>query len=146
MIAIDTNILVAAHRADHAQHLAADAALRELCTLSTSWALPWPCVHEFLGIVTHPRIWSRPTPLDQALEAIDRWRRLPFVHTLSESEGYWPVLNDLVLAAAIAGPRIHDARIAALCLHHGISELWTADRDFSRFSRLRTHNPLVAHG
>jgi uncharacterized protein len=84
--------------------------------------------------------------LDQALEAIDRWRRLPIVHTLSESEGYWPVLNKLVLAAAITGPRIHDARIAALCLHHGISELWTADRDFSLFNRLRTRNPFVVCG
>jgi predicted nucleic acid-binding protein len=33
--------------------------------------------------------------------------------------------------------------IAALCLHHGVSELWTADRDFTRFPALRTHNPLV---
>jgi uncharacterized protein len=56
MIAVDTNILIAAHRADHAHHIPADAALRELCTSNTSWALPWPCLYEFLGIVTHPRI------------------------------------------------------------------------------------------
>lgn len=143
MIAIDTNILVAAHRADHPRHLQADAALRELCTRGTPWALPWPCVHEFLGNVTHARIWPQPTPPVQALEALDRWRRLPFVHPLSEGEGYWAILADLVRAAGITGPRIHDARIAALCLHHGVRELWTADRDFSLFPRLRTRNPLV---
>jgi len=143
MIAIDTNILVAAHRADHLQHALADAALRELCGRGESWALPWPCVHEFLSIVTHQRIWPKPTPCDQALEAIDRWRRLPFVHPLSEDTDYWPVLCGLVRAAAIVGPRIHDARIAALCLQHGVRELWTADRDFSRFPSLRTRNPLV---
>ena len=52
-------------------------------------------------------------------------------------------LRDLTLAGIISGPRIHDARIAALCLHHGVSELWTADRDFSLFPQLRTRNPLV---
>jgi predicted nucleic acid-binding protein len=42
-----------------------------------------------------------------------------------------------------AGPR-KPSRLAALCLDHGARELWTADRDFSRFPRLRTRNPLVA--
>lgn len=143
MIALDTNILVAAHRADHPYHLPADAALRELCEAGTTWGLPWACAHEFLGNVTHPRIWRVPTPFDQALEALDRWLRLPFVRTLSESEGYWPVLHKMVHTAGIIGPRIHDARIAALCIHHGVRELWTADRDFSRFPKLRIHNPLV---
>ena len=143
MIAIDTNVLVAAHRADHPHHRPADAALRELCVAAIPWALPWPCVHEFLGNVTHPRIWPVPTPVDDACEAIERWRRLPSVHTLAESDGYWPILQDLVRFGSITGPRIHDARIAALCLHHGVRELWTADRDFSRFPKLRTRNPLV---
>jgi predicted nucleic acid-binding protein len=39
---------------------------------------------------------------------------------------------------------VHDARIAALCLQHGVRELWSADRDFNRFPALRTRNPLVA--
>jgi predicted nucleic acid-binding protein len=53
-------------------------------------------------------------------------------------------LRPLLLAARIAGPRVHDARVAALCLQHGVRELWTADRDFSRFAELRAINPLVA--
>jgi len=110
VIAIDTNVLVAAHRADHPHHRPADAALRELCVAAIPWALPWPCVHEFLGNVTHPRIWPVPTPVDDACEAIDRWRRLPSVHTLAESDGYWPILQDLVRFGSITGPRIHDAR------------------------------------
>jgi hypothetical protein len=43
----------------------------------------------------------------------------------------------------ITGPAVHDARVAALCLAHGVRELWTADRDFSRFPRLRAVNPLL---
>ena len=52
-------------------------------------------------------------------------------------------LRDLAVRAKLSGPRIHDARIAALCLHHGVRELWTADRDFSAFPKLKTRNPLV---
>ena len=143
MIAIDTNILVAAHRADHMHHRPADAALREMCLAGIPWALPWPCAHEFLGNVTHPRIWRVPTPVNEALEALNRWQQLPFVRMLSEGEGYWPLLRELIRGGGIVGPLVHDARVAALCLHHGVRELWTADRDFSRFPKLRTRNPLV---
>ena len=65
------------------------------------------------------------------------------LHILSESPGYFDKLRNLALAAKLSGPRIHDARIAALCLHHGVRELWTADRDFSAFTKLKTRNPLV---
>jgi len=46
----------------------------------------------------------------------------------------------------IAGPQVHDARIAALCRDHGVHELWSADRDFSRFAGLAVVNPLVGGG
>jgi len=46
-------------------------------------------------------------------------------------------------AGQIVGPRVHGARIAALCLQHGVRELWTADRDFSRFPQVKTLNPLL---
>jgi uncharacterized protein len=62
---------------------------------------------------------------------------------ISEGETYWIELSRLVLDGKIAGPVVHDARIAALCLSHGVRELWSADRDFSRFPRLRTRNPLL---
>ena len=59
---------------------------------------------------------------------------------LKEGEDYWTTLRALVTAAKIAGPKIHDARVAALCLQHGVAELWTADRDFSRFPKIgRAH-------
>jgi predicted nucleic acid-binding protein len=52
-------------------------------------------------------------------------------------------LLELLVRARVAGPKVHDARIAALCLDHGVSELWTVDRDFSRFP-LVTRNPLAS--
>ncbi len=65
------------------------------------------------------------------------------LYLLSESPGHFDTLRDLAPAARLSGPRIHVARIAALCLHHGVRELSTADRDFSTFPQLKTRNPLV---
>lgn len=62
---------------------------------------------------------------------------------LAEDRHHWPQLPDLILRASLQGPMVHDARVAALCLVHGVRELWSADRDFSRFPDLRVRNPLV---
>jgi toxin-antitoxin system PIN domain toxin len=144
LIAIDTNILVHAHRADSPQHAAASRCLTELAEGSASWGLPWPCLHEFFGIVTHPRVYAPPTPTSKALAQIDAWLESPTVALLTESSTHWPTLKALLTAGRISGPRVHDARIAALCLRHDVHELWTADRDFQRFPKVRTRNPLVA--
>ena len=144
MIAVDTNILVHAHRADSPWHEVAFTRLRELA--EERWSIPWPCVHEFLSIVTHPRIFDPPTPLRDALAATQVWLAATTVQLLAEQPGYWDVLHELLQSSRVVGPRIHDARIAALCLFHAVDEVWTADRDFSRFGGLRVHNPLVPAG
>jgi predicted nucleic acid-binding protein len=93
--------------------------------------------------VTHPRIYKRPTPVALAVEAFTEWQRSPQCALLSEAEGYWERLGHLLAAGRIVGPKVHDARVAALCLVHGVRELWSADRDFSSFPELATRNPLV---
>ncbi len=67
MIALDTNLLVYAHREDSPHHLAAAQALRAAVAAPGGCAIPWPCVHEFLAVVTHPRIYDPPTPVATAL-------------------------------------------------------------------------------
>jgi predicted nucleic acid-binding protein len=79
----------------------------------------------------------------RALEQVTALVASPSLMLLSEPAGYWPVLGRLLAAGQVTGAKVHDARIAALCLCHGVSELWTADRDFSRFPALATRNPLV---
>ncbi len=143
MIAVDSNILIYAHREDAEFHASAFSRMRELAEGGAPWAIPWPCIHEFLAIVTHPRIFSAPTPRDVALDAVNAWLESPALLTLSEADDYWPHLRTLVTAGKIAGPRIHDAHIAALCRQHGVRELWSADRDFNRFSDLTVVNPLT---
>ena len=143
MIAVDTNLLVHAHREDSPWHESAYAHLEALAEGAAPWAIAWPCLHEFLAIVTHPRIWRPPSPLLTACEAVQAWLSSPSLVLLSETAGYWPVLQRTVARAKIGGARIHDARIAALCVLHGARELWTADRDFHAFPELRVRNPLV---
>lgn len=143
MIAVDTNLLVYAHREDSAWHDAAYARIAALAEGRGPWAIPWPCLHEFLAIVTHPRIWSPPTPPMTALDQVEAWLEAPRLVLLSETEAYWPTLRAALDAGRIAGPQVHDARIAALCQLHGVRELWTADRDFGRFPTLTVRNPLL---
>ncbi len=144
MIAVDTNILVYAHRADSEWHAAAVTTVASLANGTASWAIPWPCVHEFLAVVTHPRIFSPPTPPSLACDQVDAWLESPSIALLGEAPSYWATFRALALAGKVAGPLIHDGRVAALCLNHGVSELWTADRDFGRFAGLTVRNPLVA--
>lgn len=144
MIAVDTNILVYAHREDSGFHEAAYAAVAKLAEGRGQWAIPWPCVYEFLAIVTHPRIYLPPTPPAAAVDQVDAWLESPSLVLLGESDEYWPALKEQVLASRVVGAQVHDARIAALCLAHGVRELWTADRDFGRFASLTVRNPLVA--
>ena len=143
MIAVDTNILVYAHREDSPFHEPAVKRIAELAEGSAPWSIPWPCVHEFLAIVTHPRIYAPPTPLPRALDQVAAWLESPTLALLAESEEYWPVLQALLAKGRIGGPQVHDARIVALCRQHGVRELWSADRDFSRFAGLAVVNPLV---
>jgi uncharacterized protein len=143
LIAIDTNILVYAHREDSEWHQPAFSCVEDLAQEKGAWAIPWPCLHEFLAIVTHPRIYDPPTPLPAALAQVDAWLEAPGLVLLSESGEYWPELKGSLKSGQVTGGRVHDARVAALCRLHGVRELWSADRDFSRFPSLVVRNPLV---
>jgi len=143
VIAVDTNILVYAHREDSPFHEAAFLCVAELADGLASWAIPWPCLHEFLAVATHPRIYTPPTPLAQALDQVEAWLASPTLVLLAETSEHWPRLRALLEAGRVAGPQVHDARVAALCQQHGVRELWSADRDFSRFAGLAVKNPLI---
>ncbi len=143
MIALDTNLLVYAHREDSPWHNKAYAQILNLAEGRSSWAIPWPCLHEFLAIVTHPRIYNPPTSLGVAIDQVEAWLETPNLTILSEGDGYWPELRITLENGQVIGPQVHDARITAICRFHGVRELWTADRDFSRFPGLLVRNPLI---
>ena len=105
MIAVDTNVLVHAHRRDTPWHAAAAATLRELAEGASSWAIPWPCIHEFVAVVTHEGIFAPPSTPAAAEAQVDAWLESPTLVLLGETPGYWPVLRTVVANARITGPR-----------------------------------------
>jgi hypothetical protein len=143
VIAVDTNILVYAHREDSAFHQAAFQCVAELAQGLASWAIPWPCLHEFIAVATHPRIYDPPTPSARAIDQVEAWIGSPTLVLLSETASHWKTLSELLTKGRIVGPQVHDARIAALCRQHGVRALWSADRDFSRFAGINVVNPLI---
>lgn len=142
--ALDTNILVYAHRREVAEHAAAARVVRELAEGAEPWAVPWPCVYEFFSVVTNPRIWkeSASTPR-QAWFQIEAWLGSPTLQLLGETEEFVAVLARFLALARVRGPVVHDARVAALCVAYGVEALLTRDRDFSLFDELSTRNPLA---
>jgi uncharacterized protein len=143
MIAVDTNILVYAHRAESAFHEQAFDCLRSLAEGAKPWGIPVSCLHEFLAVVTNPKIFNPASSVNQSTTQIDAWLASPQVHILHSGIQHWPILSELALKAKLQAGQFHDARIAAICIENGASVLWSADRDFGRFKALKTINPLV---
>jgi len=144
MQAIDTNILIYAEVDSSRHHAPALKILQGLANGVLPWAIPWPCIYEFLRVVTHPRVFHPPVPLDIALEDLQRLLASPSVFLLAETARHASLLDQVLRQAGASGNLIHDAHIAALCLEHGVSELITGDRDFTRFPALKILNPFAS--
>lgn len=143
MRAVDTNVLVYAEIKNSAHHDRAREVLSDLAEGAAPWAIPWPCIYEFLRVVTHSRIYHPPVPLDRAIADLRRILASPSLVLLSETERHTEIFLDVLEDSGTTGNLIHDAHLAALCLEHGVSELVTGDRDFLRFSDLRVLNPFA---
>lgn len=143
MIAVDTQIMIYAHRGEMAFHEEAARALAGLAESGSAWTIPWPCVHEFVGTVTKAQRFRPVSTTEDALQFV-RWLQASgTLRLIGETSDHLDRLGALLKAGKVTGAAVHDARIAAICLSHGVRELWTADRDFSRFPALRVRNPLV---
>jgi uncharacterized protein len=143
VIAVDTNVLVYAHRREAAEYVAARELMRRLAEGARPWAIPWPCIYEFFSVVTNARIWRQAasTPAE-AWRQIQAWLASPSLRLLAETETYPEVLGELVQRPRVRGPVVHDARIAAICLVHGVEKLVSRDRDFTLFPELKLDNPF----
>jgi uncharacterized protein len=143
VIAVDTNVLVYAHRREAREHAAASRRLQTLAEGVVPWAIPWPCVYEFFSVVTNVKIWrdAASTP-EQAWAQIEAWCGSPSAQLLAETPAFMDVLATYLRRPRVRGSIVHDARIAAICVAHGAEALLTRDRDFSLFPELRTENPF----
>jgi toxin-antitoxin system PIN domain toxin len=137
MIAVDTNVLVYAHRAESTRHLRARTWLGSLAEGDAPWAIPVFCLGEFVRIATHRRVFDPPSTLEQAIDAVDAILESPSVRLLAPTPVNWPLLRAALVAGDATGNLVFDAQIAALCREHGIERILTEDRDFARFSFLK---------
>lgn len=142
MIALDTNLLVHAHRRDASLHRRALVLVKELAEAPVPWAVCYHSLVEFHAVVTRRGLWNNPSTPEAAIDQVRAWRGSPSLRILHDSDESLDLLHQLAIEGAVTGGMIHDARIASCCLIHGINELWTVDRDFSRFPGLRCRNPL----
>lgn len=138
MIAVDTNILVYAHRVELPKHQAARDRLTRLAEGSDRWAIPVFCIGEFLRIITHHRLFDPPYSSGEACEAISRVLASPSLSVWNPGVNYLRLLQEAIIESQASGNLIFDAQIVALCREHGASCLLTEDRDFDRFSKFPT--------
>lgn len=141
MIAVDTNVLVYAHRAGTPHHAASLALLKRLAESAEAWALPVFCVGEFLRVVTHPRVFDPPSRPDQAAGWLAKLLESPSLRLLQPGDRFVSLLLNHMREADARGNLVFDAQIAAVCMEHGVDRLATRDRDFARFHGLRIVDP-----
>jgi uncharacterized protein len=130
MIAVDTNILIYAHREEFPQHTRAIARVESLAEGNAPWGVPVFCLAEFVRVVTHRKILMPPSSLEQANAFLDALFSSESFRLFSPDEHFWPELRRLLVAGRVSGNLVFDAQIAAVCLRQG-AVLLTADRDFA---------------
>lgn len=137
MIAVDTNILIYAHRQESPKHADALGAITALAEGNDPWAVPVFVVTEFLRVVTHPRVYSPPTSREIAIEVIEELMDSPTMRLLRPGERFWPLLADALGAGNATGNLVFDAQIVAVCRENGVERILSEDRDLLRFPSIK---------
>ena len=139
MIAVDTNVLIFAHRTETGLHGTAASRIVALAEGAERWALPVFCVTEFMRVVTHRRVFNPPSTVEQAARFIESIVTAPTCELVRPGPEFLGHLLAVAREADAHGNLMFDAQIAALCLEHGIDAILTNDRDFGRFEPLLVH-------
>lgn len=142
MILPDVNVLVHAYREDAPRHASVRAWLEELVNSDHAFAVSDIVLSGFLRVVTHPRVFTPPTPLEQALEFAEALRAQPNCIVVAPGERHWRIFTRLCRDGDARGNLVPDAYLAALAIESG-SELASTDRDFARFEDLRWRPPAT---
>ena len=139
---IDVNVLVYAHREDAPGHKDYLNWLRSVVAGDEAYGMSDLVLSGFVRVVTHPRVFSPPSPLDAALAFAEQVRGQPNCVPIAPGPRHWEIFTKLCLSAGVKGNLVPDAYLAALAIESG-SEWITTDRDFSRFPGLRWRHPLT---
>ena len=141
MILLDVNILVSAHREDAEQHREIKSWLETGLRGPAGVAVSELVLSGCLRVITHPKIFKKPTPLPQALDFLQDFRSREEVHLLAPGAGHWKIFVDLCQRSDARGNLVPDAFHAALAIELGCEWL-TLDRGFARFPGLKWRHPL----
>jgi hypothetical protein len=138
---VDVNVLVYAHREDAPDHERYRAWLEAWLDSDAAFGISDLVLSGFLRVVTHPRVFNRPTPIELALEFATAIRSRPNCVPVVPGARHWEIFARLCTEAGVKGNLVPDAYLAALAIESG-SEWISTDRDYSRFPRLKWRHPL----
>lgn len=102
----------------------------------------WPTAMAYLRIATHPSIFERPLPLEDALGNVEQLLALPHVQTGGEQERFWRAYRRVATEADTRGNLVPDAHVVALMIENGVRTIWTRDRDYRRFAAIEARDPF----
>jgi predicted nucleic acid-binding protein len=142
VIAVDTNLLVYAHRAGCAEHVPAQRAIERATADPDGWCIPLPCLFEFWSVVTHPSSVGGASPPDLAARFI---RELVEAagRVLQPGERFAERCFEAAVRLGVQGPRVFDLQIGLMCLEAGVTELWTRDAGFVALPGLKVVDPFA---
>lgn len=142
MIALDSNLLIYAHRRAVPQHQAAQAAIMRAAASGLGWGIPLSCAFEFWSVVTHPRASGGPSSGKQAHRFIESLRRSG-AELWAPGATLWDRLARIGVKKRVFGPHVFDLSVALTALECGATEIWTHDATFVGVRGLRVHDPLA---
>lgn len=140
--ACDTNVLLYASDERSPRREAAAELLNRLVLGPGIVYLFWPVLMGYLRIATHPRVFERPLTPTHAMGNVHELLGRPHVRTPGEQPGFWETFTELTADDVVRGNLVSDAHLAALMRQHGVSTIWTADRDFRRFTGITARSPF----
>ena len=141
MLLPDVNVLVYAHREDSPHHAGCREWLETLLNGQEAYGLSELVLSGFVRVVTHPKVFTRPSPLADALEFTEQLRGRPNGVAITPGRRHWQIFRELCVEAGTKGNLVPDAYLAAMAIESGC-EWVSTDRDFSRFKGLRWRHPL----
>ena len=142
MIALDTNLLIYAHRTAVPEHKAAQQAIQQACNATGGCGISMPCIAEFWSIVTHPAATGRPSSSREASAFIRALVETGSIEVWTPGFGFADRLMQLAEDLDVSGVRIFDLQIALVAFEHGAHEIWTHDRSFVRLPGMKICDPL----
>jgi len=143
MITPDANIVLYAYNEDAPNHLEAKKWFEEQFSQSAIFGLSWQVITAFLRISTNPRAFPQPFTLPEAIKIVDEWIEHPNIEMLIATTNHWTIFQKLIIEGQTKAALMMDAHLAALAIEHNAT-LATTDGDFSKFSGLKTINPLIS--